>query len=167
MSERLAVYAGSFDPPTVGHVWMIERGLALFDRLVVAVGVNPDKPSLFSVDERLAMLQETIQTHGQARVDSFRNRYLIDYTRAVGARFILRGIRTTADYEYERAMRQINADLCPDVTTVFLMPPRAIAEVSSSMVKGLVGPAGWQELVAQYVSAPVLARLKARHEANP
>jgi pantetheine-phosphate adenylyltransferase len=166
MRQRLAVYAGSFDPPTVGHVWMIERGVALFDHLTVAVGANPEKRTLFSLDERLAMLRETTEAHERVTVASFSNRYLIDYARSVEAGFVLRGIRTAADFEYERAMRHINADLCPDITTVFLMPPRSIAEVSSSMVKGLVGPAGWEDLVAQYVPAPVLARLK-RHSQAP
>ncbi len=159
MDQRLAVYAGSFDPPTLGHVWMIEQGVALFDRLSVAVGVNPDKRTLFSLEERLAMLRETTASHDRVSVSSFSNRYLIDYARSIKAGFVLRGIRTAADFEYERAMRHINADLCPDITTVFLLPPRSIAEVSSSMVKGLVGPAGWEALVAQYVPAPVLARL--------
>ncbi len=164
MSERVAVYAGSFDPPTVGHVWMIERGMTIFDRLIVAVGTNPDKRTLFSVEERLAMLRETTQTHDRVNVTSFASRYLIEYAQSVGANFVLRGIRTMTDFEYERAMRHINADLCPDITTVFLMPPRAIAEVSSSMVKGLVGPAGWEELVARYVTPPVLRRLRELHQ---
>jgi pantetheine-phosphate adenylyltransferase len=166
VSQRLAVYAGSFDPPTVGHVWMIEQGLSLFDRLTVAVGVNPDKRTLFSLEERLAMLRETNATHERLSVTFFSSRYLIDYARSIGAGFVLRGIRTAADYEFERAMRHINADLCPDITTVFLMPPRSIAEVSSSMVKGLVGPEGWEDLVSQYVAAPVLARLKALRQAT-
>jgi len=160
VGQRKAVYAGSFDPPTVGHVWMIDQAVALFDQLTVAVGVNPDKRSMFSLEERLAMLRETTTGQRRLTVASFANRYLIDYARSIEAGFVLRGIRSPADFEYERAMRHINADLCPDITTVFLMPPRAIAEVSSSMVKGLVGPDGWEELVAQYVPAPVLARLQ-------
>ncbi len=164
MSDRVAVYAGSFDPPTVGHVWMIERGMTIFDRLIVAVGTNPDKRTLFSVDERLSMLRETTQAHDRVSITSFTSRYLIEYAQSVGANFVLRGIRTMTDFEYERAMRHINADLCPDITTVFLMPPRAIAEVSSSMVKGLVGPAGWEELVARYVTPPVLRRLRELHQ---
>lgn len=160
MSEaRLAVYAGSFDPPTTGHTWMIERGAELFDRLVVAVGVNPGKKPLFDVPARLEMLRAAVAPLPNVSVASFENRYLIDYAKSAGAAYILRGIRGESDYEYERAMRNINGDLAPGVTTVFLMPPREIAEVSSSLVKSLIGPAGWQDVVRKYVSPAVHARL--------
>lgn len=160
MTPRFAVYAGSFDPPTVGHRWMIEQGAALFDRLQVAVGVNPEKKSLFSVEARLEMLRE--MTAGLAHVElaAFEHDYLIRHAQAIGAGFILRGIRSGGDYEYERVMRNINGDIGPGVTTVFLMPPRGIAEVSSSMVKGLIGPQGWEEVVQRFVPPAVLARLR-------
>ena len=163
---RLAVYAGTFDPPTVGHLWMIEAGASLFDELVVSVGVNPQKRTMFSIDERMAMLRASTSRLGNVRVATFTNQYLITYAQEIGARFILRGIRTESDYEYERTMRNINGDLSADVTTVFLMPPRGIAEVSSSMVKGLVGPVGWERIVEGYVPAPVFERLKEVHYAN-
>jgi pantetheine-phosphate adenylyltransferase len=155
----LAVYAGTFDPPTVGHTWMIEQGADLFERLVVAVGVNPGKKPLFDLPSRLEMLKAATSRFPNVEIASFDNRYLIDYARSVGARFILRGIRSESDYEYERGMRNVNGDLGPDVTTVFLMPPREIAEVSSSLVKSLVGPAGWQDVVRKYLSPAVHARL--------
>ena len=159
MTSRLGVYAGSFDPPTVGHLWMIEQGAALFDRLQVAVGSNPEKRTLFSVDERCEMLAGMTAKLGNVEIASFENRYLIRHAQDIGATFILRGIRSSTDYEYERGMRNVNGDLGPGVTTVFLMPPRGIAEVSSSMVKGLIGPAGWQDVVAAFVSPAVLDRL--------
>ena len=90
----------------------------------------------------------------------FTNQYLINYARGIGAQFILRGIRCESDYEFERVMRNVNGDFDPHITTVFLMPPRDIAEVSSSMVKGLIGPEGWEAIVKQYVPAPVFKRLK-------
>jgi pantetheine-phosphate adenylyltransferase len=93
----------------------------------------------------------------------FDNRYLVDYAKEQNAAYILRGVRTSDDYEYERVMRHINADLAPDVTTIFLMPPRDIAELSSSMVKGLIGPAGWEKTVRRYVPPPVFEAL-AKHE---
>lgn len=92
------------------------------------------------------------------------NLYLIDYAQTVGATHILRGIRTESDYEYERNMRHINGDLDEKICTVFLMPPRDIAEVSSSMVEGLVGPQGWQKVVRKYVPAPVYLRLLRSHK---
>ncbi len=161
--QRLGVYAGSFDPPTIGHLWMIEQGLALFGRLVVAVGVNPGKKYSFSVEDRLAMLREATGKMAGLEVASFSNRYLIHYAQELGATHILRGIRSESDYEFERTMRNINGDLDSSICTVFLMPPRGIAEVSSSMVRGLVGPEGWQRLVRKYVSTPVYRRLLKRY----
>lgn len=157
--KRLGVYAGSFDPLTVGHLWMIEQGVSLFDRLVVAVGINPDKRYSFPLEERMTMLRLSLRRFKNVSVTSFSNRYLIDYAGLIGASHILRGIRSSADFEYERTMRNINGDFDPKICSVFLMPPRDIAEVSSSMVKGLVGPKGWEKVVQQYVPSAVYQRL--------
>ena len=156
--KRLGVYAGSFDPLTIGHLWMIEQGVRLFDRLIVGVGVNPEKRYTFTLEERLSMLGESLKQYRNLSITSFSNRYLIDYAQSVQATHILRGIRSESDYEYERTMRNINGDLDPAICSVFLMPPRDIAEVSSSMVKGLVGPKGWQKVVRKYVPEPVYRR---------
>ena len=104
------------------------------------------------------MLRASLKRFGTVSIASFSNLYLIDYARSVGATHILRGVRSAADYEYERTMRNINGDLCPAICTVFLVPPREIAEVSSSMVKGLVGPKGWKTVVRRHVPEPVLRR---------
>jgi pantetheine-phosphate adenylyltransferase len=157
--KRLGVYAGSFDPLTVGHLWMIEQGVLLFDRLVVGMGTNLEKRYTFSPEERLAMLRESLVSYRNVSVLSFTDRYLIDFAKSLGATHVLRGIRTESDYEYERTMRYINGDLASEVCTVFIMPPRDIAEVSSSMVKGLVGPRGWEKVVRKYVPGPVYERL--------
>jgi pantetheine-phosphate adenylyltransferase len=161
--RRLGVYAGSFDPLTIGHLWMIEQGGRLFDRLNVAIGLNPDKKYTFKLEDRLGMLRAATRQFRNLTVSSFSNRYLIDYARQIGATHILRGIRSESDYEFERTMRNINGDLDAGVCTVFLMPPRSIAEVSSSMVKGLVGPAGWKKVVRNYVPAPVFKKLVELH----
>lgn len=161
--HRIGVYAGSFDPPTIGHRWMIEQGARLFDRLIVAVGVNPDKKYSFPLAERLSMLRESTGSFRTVAVETFSSQYLIHYAGSVGATHILRGIRSESDYEFERTMRNINGDLGPDICTVFLMPPRSIAEVSSSMVKGLIGPAGWKAIVRKYVPPPVYRRLLGCH----
>jgi len=157
--RKLAVYAGSFDPLTIGHLWMIEQGVRLFDHLVVAIGLNPDKRYTFSVEERLEMLKDSTRKYSNLSLTSFSNNFLINYAQSVAATHILRGIRTESDYEYERTMRNLNGDLDPKICTVFLMPPRAIAEVSSSMVRGLVGPVGWKKLVRNYVPPPVYQKL--------
>lgn len=162
-SKRLGVYAGSFDPLTIGHLWMIEQAVGLFDRLVVAVGLNPDKQYTFPLEDRLTMLRAALKGYRNVSVTSFSNAYLIRYAQQIGATHIVRGIRSGSDYEYERTMRNINGDLDAGICTVFLMPPRDIAEVSSSMVKGLVGPKGWRSVVRKYVPAPVYRYLLESH----
>ena len=163
---RTAVYAGSFDPPTNGHLWMIERGLELFDILIVAIGENPSKHYTFTVEERLDLLRASTQPCERLIIAHFDNHYLVDYAKLMEADYILRGIRSTHDYEYERVMRHINSDMAPQINTVFLMPPRDIAELSSNMVIGLTGPLGWEESVSRYVPAPVLQALAARHASD-
>ena len=157
---RTAVYAGSFDPPTNGHLWMIERGLEMFDKLIVAIGSNPAKSYSYGVPERLEMLRASVPTSDRLEIAHFDNRYLVDYAKKHNAAYVLRGIRSPGDYEYERVMRHINADMAPEITTVFLMPPRDYAEVSSSMIKSLTGPDGWEETVKRYVPPQVFEVLK-------
>jgi len=163
---RKAVYAGSFDPITNGHLWMVEKAVELFDEVIVAIGENPDKRYTFSLADRLAVIRKSLEAATSVRVESFANEFLVNYARSVGAKYILRGIRDAADYEFERGMRHINDDLQPDITTVFLMPPREIAEISSSLVKGLIGPTGWREIVKRYVPAPVYELILSTYDAN-
>lgn len=162
-TTRRAVYAGSFDPPTLGHLWMIEQAQALFDELIVAIGVNPEKSSTYTIAERQAMLEAITRDFPNVKITVFENRFLVEYAANVEAQFMVRGIRTAADYEYERSMRHINSDLAPDISTVFLMPPREIAEVSSTMVKGLVGPQGWRDMIRRYLPEAVYQKILADH----
>ncbi len=154
-TKRACVYAGSFDPPTMGHMFMIHEGAKLFDTFIVAVGDNPDKASTFALDERLLMLRTLTKKIPNVQVDHFTYQYLVDYAKKKGAAHVLRGIRNEDDYAYERTMRNVNGDMAPGITTVFLMPPREIAEVSSSFVKDLVGPDGWQKVVEPYLPKSV------------
>ena len=160
---RRAVYAGSFDPITNGHLWMIKEGSYLFDELVVAVGVNPDKRYTFSLNERLKMLKSTIGHFPSVTIDSFTNKFLVHYAKEIDAGYILRGIRNVNDYSYERGIRLINSDLALEITTIFLMPPREISEVSSSLVKELIGISGWEDVAKNYVPEAVLAVLKEKY----
>jgi pantetheine-phosphate adenylyltransferase len=98
------------------------------------------------------------------QITHFDHRYLVDYAAEIGAQYIVRGIRSPSDYEYERVMRQINEDIRPEVTTVFLMPPRDIAEVSSNMIKSLIGPHGWEETVKRYVPETVFESLSSHRD---
>jgi len=153
---RRCVYAASFDPITNGHLWVIEQGEQLFDELIVAIGTNPDKRYEFSLEERISLVKASLNGL-RTTVETYENRFLVEYARSRGAEFVLRGIRTELDYQYERSMKYINSDLDADVVTVFLMPPREIAEVSSSVVKGLIGLNGWETVLAKYVSPAVHA----------
>ncbi len=157
------VYAGSFDPPTNGHAWVIRTAARLFDRLVVAIGTNPDKRYAYPLQQRVEWLRMIAREAGGAEVSTFDNQFLARYAITIGASVIVRGVRNEADYSYERTMRHVNADLAPGITTVFLIPPRELGEVSSSMVRGLIGPEGWREVVRQYLPEPVYADLAATH----
>jgi pantetheine-phosphate adenylyltransferase len=165
--KKVAVYAGTFDPVTLGHLWMIEQGSILFDTLIIAIGMNPEKQCFFSLEDRMKLLKEATGNFTNIKIGDFSGQFLIRYTESVGARFMLRGIRDAADYEYEKTLRHINSDISPDITTVFLMPPRQIAEVSSSIVKGLVGSEGWEKVLSKYVPECVLQKLKQVKESRP
>ena len=138
---------------------LLQQGLELFDHLIVAIGSNPTKSYTFSVEDRLELLKASVPSCERLVVDHFDNRYLVDYAKEKGAAYVLRGVRSPADYEFERVMRYINNDLAPEINTVFLMPPRDLAQVSSSMVKGLIGPEGWEKTVRRYVPNAVFEAL--------
>ncbi|MCX7805331.1 MAG: pantetheine-phosphate adenylyltransferase [Planctomycetota bacterium] len=161
-SRRKCVYAGSFDPVTMGHMWMIREGAKLFDDLIVAAGINPSKRYTFGIEERLNFLRECTKGMANVKVSSFENQFLVHFAASIGAQYILRGIRSVRDYEFEAGMRHVNGDLSPKICTVFLIPPRGISEISSSFVKGLVGPAGWERVVKQYIPAQIYERFVGR-----
>lgn len=134
MSEVLAIYPGSFDPLTRGHLDLIERGSRLFGHLVVAVLKNLEKRPLFTVKERVAMLRAVTQGMTNVSVDTFGG-LLVTYARQKQARAILRGIRAFSDYEYELQMALTNRGLDPGIETVFLTPAEAYSHISSRLVK--------------------------------
>lgn len=131
---RLAVYPGSFDPLTNGHVDIIQRGARLFERIVVAVLVNPDKSPLFSVEERIEIAREVFADQARVEIDRF-DGLLIDYARERGADVIVRGLRAISDFEYELQMALMNRRLNGAVETVFMMPAEPYTYVSSRLVK--------------------------------
>ncbi|GIW23427.1 MAG: phosphopantetheine adenylyltransferase [Candidatus Sericytochromatia bacterium] len=149
------VYAGSFDPLTNGHLYIIKEASRIFDELIVSIGVNPTKKYTFSLEERINIIKKTTKNLKNIIVDSFENKFLIKYAEKMNCSYIVRGIRNESDYEFERIMRNINGDLNKNITTIFFMPPREIAEISSSFVKGLVGPEGWEQVVKKFVPGPV------------
>jgi len=157
--KKIAVYAGSFDPPTNGHLWMIGEGAKLFDELIVAIGTNPDKKYAYTVEKRLEMLKLSLGDIKNVKIDVFTNLYLVKYAQKVGAQYILRGVRNSGDYAYEQGMCNVNRDMDPTINTVVLMPPRHLCEISSSMVKGLIGVDDWKTIIKQYVPQAVFERL--------
>ncbi len=130
----VAIYPGSFDPITNGHVSIIRSGLVAFERVIIAVLGNPKKQSLFSVAERMEMLRETFPNETRIEFDSFEG-LLVDYARRKGARCVLRGLRAVADFEYELQMANMNRHLHPAMETVFIMANDAYFYVSSNLVK--------------------------------
>ncbi|MGD0299763.1 MAG: pantetheine-phosphate adenylyltransferase [Bryobacteraceae bacterium] len=133
----VALYPGSFDPITNGHLDLIQRGSALFDKLFVAILRNDEKQALFSVDERIEMLSEVVQGYPNVEVGSF-DGLLVEYAANCGASVIIRGIRAVSDYEYELQMALMNRRLRPDIETVFLMASEAHSFLSSKLVKEVI-----------------------------
>jgi pantetheine-phosphate adenylyltransferase len=132
----VAIYPGSFDPLTLGHLDVIERGARLFSRLVVAVATNDSKAPLFTADERVAMLRRALDERRIPKVEvTAFDGLIVDFARARGADVLLRGVRTVTDFEYEWQMALMNRDLAPAIETVFLMPSLAYSYVSSRLIK--------------------------------
>jgi pantetheine-phosphate adenylyltransferase len=157
-TQGLAVYAGSFDPVTNGHIDLIERASKLFQSVIVALGVHPTRTPLFSVDERLALLREVIGTYANVRVASF-DGLLIEYCRSVGARVIVRGLRAATDFEYELQIAHANADLMPDIDTIFLPTRTNYGFVSASLVRDIAVHGGD---VSRYAPPVVIQALAAK-----
>jgi pantetheine-phosphate adenylyltransferase len=134
MKTSIAIYPGSFDPVTNGHLDLIERGEKMFDLLIVAVLQNAEKKPLFSVSERVEMLRETTKQWDDVEVDVF-DGLLVDYARKKGAGVILRGIRAVSDYEYELQMALMNRKLEPRLETVFMLPGVTYSYLSSKLVR--------------------------------
>ena len=137
----VAIYPGSFDPITNGHLDLIQRGSRLFDRLIVAILRNATKAPLFSVEERMEMLSEVVAGYPNVEVDSF-NGLLVDYAAQRKAQVLLRGIRAISDYEYELQTALMNRRLHPAIETVFLMSAESYSFISSRIVKEVIGLGG-------------------------
>lgn len=146
-----AIYAGSLDPPTLGHVWVIKQALNMFDKVYVAIGVNAEKCSTFSVEDRMQMIKNAFPDEGRIEVISFQSEFLVNICRQRGIGVSIRGIRNVKDFEYEKQVQDINERINGKVQTVYLVPPNDLAGLSSSMVKGLVGIAEWQFVVRDMV----------------
>jgi pantetheine-phosphate adenylyltransferase len=157
-SGHVAIYPGSFDPITNGHLDLIERGAKLVDRLIVSILRNDSKQPLFTVEERMEMLQEVIGPFPNVEVDCF-DGLLVDYAARKGATVILRGIRAISDYEFELQMALMNRRLGPNIETMFLMAGEAYSYISSRLVKEVFGLGG---NISGLVPGTVETRLRKR-----
>ena len=159
----LAVFPGSFDPITNGHLDIITRGLHVFDQLRVAILVNPEKNALFTVEERVDIIRETYKRDPRVSVETFSG-LLVDYARRTGASVIVRGIRALTDFEYEFQMALMNRRLDPRIETVFMMPAESYSYVSSRLVKEVFELGG---RVTDLVPPVVERRLRERYGRTP
>lgn len=169
---KIGIVAGSFDPITNGHTWLIGQSAGLMHKLYVVIGVNPAKKSLFTPEERKAMVESTLRAElppedfAKIRLKFIENELLINFAIAKKAHYIFRGIRNTEDFNYEAQMQLVNRKLSSDVETLFMIPPRELTEVSSSTVKGLLGFKGWEDAAKGYVSESVMQALREKIPAS-
>lgn len=154
--KKRAIYAGSFDPVTNGHLWLIDKAANLFDELIVAIGDNPNKSYYFSLKDRECMLRDLLGKYKNIEISSFTGEFLVHYAEDVNVKYIVRGIRNNTDFDFEKMLHSINRDISNDVETVYFIPPIELSEISSSLVKGFIGTSRWQEVVSKYVPDTVV-----------
>jgi len=160
LTERAAVYPGSFDPFTNGHLDVVDRALGIFDRLIVAVAANPEKRQpLFTVDERVKLIQESLKARERVEVSSFTG-LTVEYARSRGAMTIVKGLRAYSDFDAELQQALMNRKLAPDIHTVFLMSSFTHIFVSSSILKDIASYGG---KVSDLVPPPVARALKEKY----
>ena len=160
MSEKVAVYPGSFDPFTNGHLDVVDRALSIFDRVVVAVAANPEKRQpLFTVEERIKLIEESLKSRGGVEVTSFKG-LTVEFARSLGATTLIKGLRAYSDFDAELQQALMNRKLAPDIHTVFLMSSFAHIFVSSSILKDIASYGG---KVADLVPPPIARALKEKY----
>jgi pantetheine-phosphate adenylyltransferase len=153
---KIAIYPGSFDPITNGHLDLIERGLKIFDEIIVAIAVNPVKQPLFTIEERVGLIREVLNDHPRVKIDHFTG-LLVDFVRRQNTNVILRGLRAVSDFDYEFQLALMNRRLAPEIETVFLMTSLKWVFLSSSILKEAVSLGG---VVEDIVPPVVFKRLR-------
>ncbi|MGI9442000.1 MAG: pantetheine-phosphate adenylyltransferase [Rubripirellula sp.] len=159
--SRTAVYTGSFDPITLGHLHIIQRAAPLFDELVIGVGMNADKRSLFDPNQRVELVRSVTGGLAQVRVEVF-DGLAVDFVRSLGARVMVRGIRPLTDIAGEFTMMMANHQLAPDIETVFLMAAERYAHISSSLLKQIAALSDDDEQLAKFVPQEIIQPLRER-----
>jgi len=138
---KIAVFPGSFDPITIGHESIIKRAIPLFDQIIIAIGKNADKKSFFPIEKRVEWIKEEFKDFSKIIVSVYSG-LTIDFCKSVDAQYILRGLRTSADFEFERSVGQINKQLYPEIETVFLLSLPEHTSLSSSIIRDIVSNGG-------------------------
>lgn len=158
-SEKTAICAGSFDPPTNGHINIVERCLKIFDRVVLALGKKKSKTALFSISERVDMLKMIFRDNPRVEIETF-DGLLVEHAKKRGINTLIRGIRTIGDYEYEQQMSLANKALQPDIETVFLMTEGQLSHISSSIIKEVISLGGsGKDMIHPVVEEKLKAKL--------
>jgi len=139
--NRVALFPGSFDPFTIGHFNIVERALPLFDKIVIAIGYNSDKNGFFDLKDRILWIEKAFENNSKIEVKTYEG-LTVDFCYKVGAQFILRGLRTSADFEYERAIAQMNKKLHPSLESVFILSEPEHTPISSTIVKDIIRHGG-------------------------
>lgn len=165
----IGIVAGSFDPITHGHSWLIRKAAKMIGehgKLFVVVGVNPDKKYYFDIDDRIRQIDHVLgeripyKLFKMITIQSISKDLLINHAQNIGASYIFRGIRNSKDFEYEMDIQRVNRKICPSVETVYFAPPSKFVEVSSSTIKGLVGFNDWEDAIRGYVDPFVIGEFR-------
>jgi pantetheine-phosphate adenylyltransferase len=141
MSKKIALFPGSFDPFTIGHESVINRALPLFDEIIIAIGENTKKQAYFSMENRVQMIREVFTNNSQIKVSSFTG-LTVDFCKQCDAQYLLRGLRTAADFEYERAIAQINKAMFPELESVFLLTLPEHTPINSTIIRDVIRHGG-------------------------
>ncbi|MBS1233915.1 MAG: phosphopantetheine adenylyltransferase [Bacteroidetes bacterium] len=140
-TPKIALFPGTFDPFTVGHESVVRRALKMFDKIIIAIGFNTSKTAYFPLDKRIAWINKVFADTDRVEVYSFKG-LTVDYCKKVGARYILRGLRTSADFEYERAIAQVNKAMYPEIETVFLLTLPQHTPINSIIIREIIRQGG-------------------------
>jgi pantetheine-phosphate adenylyltransferase len=154
--SKTALYPGTFDPITLGHIDVIERASMMFDKIIVVIAVNPNKTTLFSEEERLSMARDSLMHIPNIEITSFHG-LIVEFAKNYSPAIIIRGLRAISDFEYEFQMALMNRKILPDVSTIFLMPHEKYTYLNSSIIREL---ASYGQDVSDFVPEPVLKKLK-------
>ncbi len=137
MNPKIAIFPGSFDPFTIGHHSIIERALPIFDKIIISIGINQGKKTLYSIDKRVKWIKKVFEDNNKIEIKTFKS-LTVEYARNIGAKYLLRGLRTATDFEYERQIGQMNKSLCKEIESVYFLTLPEHTFISSTIVKEII-----------------------------